>query len=89
MDQDIRMGFVGIVVEKKDEIAEVNRVLTSFSDIIRGRIGIPNQNDRSAVIGLIVEGTNPLLGALTGKLGNIPGITVKSALTAKKTPITE
>ena len=89
MDQDIRMGFVGIVVEKKDEIAEVNRVLTSFSDIIRGRIGIPNQDDRSAVIGLIVEGTNPLLGALTGKLGNIPGITVKSALTAKKTTVTE
>ena len=89
MDQDIRMGFVGIVVEKKDEIAEVNRVLTSFSDIIRGRIGIPNQDDHSAVIGLIVEGTNSLLGALTGKLGNIPGITVKSALTAKKTTVTE
>ena len=89
MDQDIRMGFVGIVVEKKDEIAEVNRVLTSFSDIIRGRIGIPNQDDHSAVIGLIVEGTNARVGALTGKLGNIPGITVKSALTAKKTTVTE
>ena len=25
------------------------------------------------------------IGAMTGKLGNIPGITVKSALTAKKT----
>jgi len=25
------------------------------------------------------------VGALTGKLGNIPGITVKSALTGKKT----
>ena len=89
MDTDIRMGFVGIVVEKKDEIQEVNRVLTSFSDMIRGRIGVPNQSDHSAVIGLIVEGTNARVGALTGKLGNIPGITVKSALTAKKTTVTE
>ena len=89
MDTDIRMGFVGIVVEKKDEIAEVNRVLTLFSDMIRGRIGIPNQADHSAVIGLIVEGTNARIGALTGKRGNIPGITVKSALTAKKAPVTE
>ena len=32
MDTDIRMGFVGIVVEKKDEIAEVNRVLSLFAD---------------------------------------------------------
>ena len=38
----------------------------------------------AAVIGLIVEGTNARVGALTGKLGNISGITVKSALTAKK-----
>lgn len=84
MDNDIRMGFVGIVVEKKDEIAEVNRILSLFSEMIRGRIGIPNQADNSAVIGLVVEGTNARVGALTGKLGNIPGITVKSALTAKK-----
>ena len=87
VDTDIRMGFVGIVVEKKDEIAEVNRLLSHFSDMIRGRIGIPNQADNSAVIGLIVEGTNARGGALTGKLGNIPGITVKSALTAKKSSI--
>ena len=57
--------------------------------MIRGRIGVPNQADNSAVIGLIVEGTNARVGALTGKLGNISGITVKSALTAKKTSVTE
>ena len=89
MDNEIRTGFVGIIVEKKDEIAEVNRTLSQFSDMIRGRIGVPNQADNSAVIGLIVEGTNARVGALTGKLGNIAGITVKSALTAKKAPITE
>ena len=33
---------------------------------------------------MIVEGTNEEIGAMTGKLGNIPGITVKSALTGKK-----
>lgn len=77
------MGFVGIVVERKDEIAEVNRILSLFGDMIRGRIGVPNPTDRTAVIGLIVEGTNARVGALTGKLGNVPGITVKSAMTKK------
>ena len=84
MDNEIRTGFVGIIVEKKDEIAEVNRTLSQFSDMIRGRIGVPNPDDRSAVIGLIVQGTNARVGALTGRMGNIPGITVKSALTARK-----
>ena len=84
MDQDIRLGFVGIIVERKDEITEVNRILSLFSGMIRGRIGIPNPEERTAVIGLIVEGTNAQVGALTGKLGNLSGITVKSALAAKK-----
>ena len=87
MDQEIRQGFVGIVVDCKDHIEEVNRILTKYGSIIRGRIGIPNHEDDSAVIGLIVEGTNNEIGALTGKLGNIPGIIVKSALspTERKT----
>ena len=80
MDQEIRQGFVGIVVDCKDEITEVNRVLSLYSDIIRGRIGVPNHEDGSAVIGLILEGNNDEIGALTGKLGNLPGILVKSAM---------
>ena len=79
-----RTGFVGIVVDRREASAEVNRILSLFSDIIRGRIGIPNKDDGTAVIGLIVEGTNDQIGAMTGKLGNLNGITVKSALVAKK-----
>lgn len=85
VDNEIRMGFVGIVVESREEIQHVNQILSQFADLIRGRIGVPNPQDHTAVIGLIVEGTNAQVGALTGRLGNIPGITVRSALAAKKT----
>lgn len=84
MESEKRLGFVGIVVDSREEIARVNKVLTDYGNLIKGRIGVPNQEDGTAVIGLIVEGTNENLGAMTGKLGNIPGITVKSALTGKK-----
>lgn len=82
--QDIRLGFVGIVVEDRSQAEHVNRILSGFGGIIRGRIGIPDQETGHAVIGLIVEGTNDQVGAMTGRLGNLPGVTVKSALTAKK-----
>ena len=82
--QDIRLGFVGIVVEDRLQAEHVNRILSGFGGIIRGRIGIPDQETGHAVIGLIVEGTNDQVGAMTGRLGNLPGVTVKSALTAKK-----
>lgn len=79
-----RLGFVGIVVDRRDVTSRVNQVLSEFGRVIQGRIGIPNREDGTAVIGLVVRGTNEEIGALTGRLGNIPGITVKSALTARK-----
>lgn len=84
MDAEIRLGFVGIVVEDRENIDQVNRVLSQYGDMIRGRIGVPSQEDQTAVIGLIVQGSNDRVGAMTGRLGNIPGMTVKSAMTAKK-----
>ena len=84
MNTEKRLGFIGIVIDSKDCIDEVNRILSKYGNLIRGRIGIPNHNDSTAVIGLITEGSNDDIGALTGKLGNLPGIIVKSALVSSK-----
>ena len=84
MNGEKRLGFIGIVVDRKDSIEEVNRILSGFANLFRGRIGVPNREDGSAVIGLIAEGSNDEIGALTGKLGNLPGIIVKSALVPAK-----
>lgn len=80
MDGSVRQGFIGIVVRNRENIEEVNKILTRYGHVIRGRIGVPSREDESAVIGLITEGTNDDIGALTGRLGNVPGIIVKSAL---------
>lgn len=79
-----RLGFVGIVIEERTSATLVNEVLSCFGDIIRGRMGVPDAQSGEAVIGLIVRGGNSKLGALTGRLGNLPGVQVKSALTAPK-----
>lgn len=79
-----RLGFVGIVIEERASAPLVNEVLSCFGDIIRGRMGVPDAQSGEAVIGLIVRGGNDKLGALTGRLGNLPGVQVKSALTAPK-----
>ena len=47
-------------------------------------MGVPDPQSGEAVIGLIVRGTNEQLGALTGRLGNLPGVRAKSALTAPR-----
>ncbi|MCI6376955.1 MAG: iron-only hydrogenase system regulator [Clostridiales bacterium] len=79
-----RLGFVGIVMEDRASAQAVNEILSCFAHIIRGRMGVPDAQSGEAVIGLIVRGGNDQLGALTGRLGNLPGVQVKSALTASK-----
>ena len=75
-----RLGFVGIVIRDRASVDAVNATLSDFASLIRGRIGVPDHEHGEAVIGLIVTGTNDSLGALTGRLGNLPGVQVKSAL---------
>lgn len=76
-----RLGFVGIIIEdRKSQAPAVNAVLSGFGDIIVARVGLPYKEKHCSVITLTVDATTDELGALTGKLGNIKGISVKSGL---------
>ena len=76
-----RLGFVGIILEdRKSAAAEVNRLLSEFGDLICARVGLPYPKRNCCVITLIVDSTTDELGRLTGRLGMIRGVSVKSAL---------
>jgi putative iron-only hydrogenase system regulator len=76
-----RIGVIGIVVESKDSIPKLNSILSEFGENIVGRMGVPYRQKGLFVISLIVDGTTDEIGALSGKIGSLPGINVKSALT--------
>jgi putative iron-only hydrogenase system regulator len=81
-----RLGFIGIVMEDPLRAPEINAILSRHGQIIAGRMGIPriHHNDAGiSVITLIVQGTTDEIGALTGQLGNIGGVQVRSALSSK------
>lgn len=81
---ETRIGVIGIVIDHPGTSAEaVNRLLSNFSGIIKGRMGLPFKEQDTAVISLIVQGNTNDIGALTGKLGQLSNVTVKSALTSK------
>ncbi len=82
---DKRIGVIGIVVESKENIPRLNAILSEFGNCIIGRMGVPYQKKELAVISLIVDGNTDEIGALTGQLGNLKGINVKSALTKTST----
>lgn len=80
-----RIGVVAVVVEKRREAApRINRILSDYAHLIIGRMGIPYREQDISVISLIIEGTPDQVRALTGKLGNIEGVILKSALTPRE-----
>lgn len=79
--QENRIAVIGIIINNREECAKrVNDILSSFGEIIVGRMGIPYKEKHLSVISIIADGTNEQIGALTGKLGNIKGVKVKVAL---------
>ena len=78
-----RVGFVGIILEDRSYAAAVNAVISQYASVVRARVGVPDADLEAAVIGLIVQGDDSSLGALTAKLGNLEGVQVKSALAKK------
>ena len=80
-----RLGFMGIIItDRKNQAAEVNKVLSEFGSIIQGRMGIPYKERNCSVITIIVDASTDDIGALTGRLGLIKGVSVKSALSKGK-----
>lgn len=78
-----RIGVVGIVIENIENASKVNDILHSFGNIIVGRMGLPYKEKNMSVISLIVDGTSDEISAMTGKLGKVQGVNVKSAITKK------
>lgn len=77
---DKRIAVVGIIVENIEMANKVNEILHAYSFIIVGRMGIPYREKGISVISIIVDGTSDELSAMTGKLGKISGVSVKSAM---------
>jgi len=76
-----RLGFVGLIIHNRKKAAPVvNSILTGFGEFVVGRMGIPHVKKDISVIVLIVNASTDELGALTGKLEKVAGVSVKSGL---------
>ncbi|HYX08455.1 MAG TPA: TM1266 family iron-only hydrogenase system putative regulator [Bacteroidales bacterium] len=76
-----RIGAALILVEDKEFVEKLNQIISSHAHIILGRQGLPVREKNISIISLVLEGTTDQIGALTGQLGRLKGIQVKSVLT--------
>ena len=76
-----RIGTITILVLDRSRSAEINLLISDFSDIVLCRQGLPFHERPVAVISRIVEGTPDRINSLTGRLGRLQGVESKAVLT--------
>ncbi|HDP75685.1 MAG TPA: CopG family transcriptional regulator [Bacteroidales bacterium] len=75
-----RIGTALILVENRESASRLNQILSAHADIIIARQGIPLHQRGIHVISLVLEGTSDAIGALTGPIGKLNGVQVKTLM---------
>lgn len=79
---DKRIGTVTVIItDRARQAQKVNQILCDFGEMIIGRMGLPCAPGDLHIIALIVHASTDEIGALTGKLGALSGVSVKASLT--------
>lgn len=74
-----RVAVMSIIVENGDAVKNLNAILHDYADFIIGRMGIPYKKRRISIISIALEAEQDTISALSGKLGNLDGVSVKTA----------
>lgn len=80
-----RVAIISAILESPDVCQQkFNNIISDFKGIIRGRMGIPIQEADISVVSITVIGQLDEINSLTGKLGNIEFVTVKTSISKKE-----
>lgn len=77
--KETRVAVMGIIVENRDSVAQLNELLHDYGQYIIGRMGIPYKEKNVNIVSIAIDAPQDVTAALSGKIGRLPGISVKTA----------
>ncbi|MFV0341778.1 MAG: TM1266 family iron-only hydrogenase system putative regulator [Anaerocolumna sp.] len=75
---ETRIALIGIIVENTEVVDTINQLLHDYGEYIIGRMGIPYKLKKLNVISIVMDADNNTISSLSGKLGMLEGISVKT-----------
>ena len=81
---DTKIALIGIIVESAEAASFVNRLLHEYSSYVVGRMGIPYSKKEVNIISIVIDAPENVISALSGKLGKLEGISVKTMIAKTK-----
>ena len=74
-----RVAVMGIIVENTDSVEQLNHLLHEYGHYIIGRMGIPYRARSINIVSIAIDAPQDVISALSGKIGSLDGISVKTA----------
>ena len=81
---ETRVAVIGIIVENEESVNRLNGLLHDYGKYIVGRMGIPYREKGINVISIVIDATQDVISALSGKIGALDGVSAKAAYSASK-----
>ena len=75
---ETRVAVIAVIVENEDAVAELNALLHQYGMYIIGRMGVPYRSRGVSLISIAMDAPGSVISALSGKIGRLEGITVKT-----------
>lgn len=76
---ETRVAVIGIIVEDMSSVEALNKILHEYGEYIIGRMGIPYKCKKISVISIAVDAPQDVISAISGKIGNLKGVSAKAA----------
>ena len=70
---------MGIIVEDRASAEPLNALLSQYGEYIIGRMGIPYKEKGVSIVSIAIDAPQDTIAALAGKVGNLGGVSVKTA----------
>ena len=74
-----RVAVMAIIVEDREATDTLNSLLHDYGKYIIGRMGIPYREKGINIISIALDAPQDEISALSGKIGKILGVSVKTA----------
>lgn len=81
---ETRVAVMSIIVEDTDSVEPINTLLHEYGAYIIGRMGIPYRQRGISIISIALDAPDNTISALAGKVGNLSGVSVKTAYSGVK-----
>ena len=81
---ETRVAVMSVIVEEPDSVERLNAILHEFGQWIIGRMGIPYRKRGVSIISIALDAPQNTISSLAGKIGNLQGVSVKTAYSGVK-----